>query len=226
MGKHAPMLGQRFGRLTIKRLHSKTSHHRWQCLCDCGETTIVTTPKLKSGNTKSCGCLRLEMLRAPRPWQQKSEKAPKTWKSSREYGIWKGVIRRCYDPRGMGYHNYGGRGIRVCEQWRNDFQEFLRDMGPAPSRKHTIDRIDNDGDYAPGNCRWATKLQQDNNRRTNHKILYGGTTKTLTEWARELGIGAHRLSTRLSRGWTIEEAFTIKKSHRWNGRKGANDRRQ
>jgi len=116
--------------------------------------------------------------------------------------------RRCYNPNTPYYHLYGGRNITVCGRWKDSFVNFLADMGPKPSPEHTIDRIDNDGNYEPDNCRWATKMEQSHNSRKARLITYNGETLCLREWARRLGIGHMALSTRLNRGWSLKKALT------------------
>lgn len=126
-----------------------------------------------------------------------------------EYGVWCRMIDRCYNPNIPSFSNYGGRGIIVCERWRHDFAAFLADVGPRPSPAHSIDRIDNDGNYEPGNVRWATKHQQMRNTRFNVVIEWRGEKRCLFEWAVILGINAYTLHARLRRrGWTIERAMT------------------
>lgn len=126
-----------------------------------------------------------------------------------EYSVWKGIRRRCHDPESAAWPDYGGRGISVCARWRNSFATFLRDMGRRPSRRHTIDRIDNNGDYEPGNCRWTTMNQQNQNSRHCNYITYNGVRKTLTKWARHLGFKRAALSNRIVvRGWSVRRAFT------------------
>ena len=128
--------------------------------------------------------------------------------NSPEYGSWTNMRRRCYAPKTPQFSGYGGRGITVCDEWRDSFDQFLHDMGLAPSRGHTLDRIDNDGPYSPENCRWATRKEQNNNRRDNHKIAYAGKVMTLAQWSDYLGIPCVTLRSRIWRGWPIERAFT------------------
>lgn len=126
-----------------------------------------------------------------------------------EYNSWCGIRRRCQDPDNPKYPSYGGRGIKVCDRWAS-FDQFFADMGPRPSPHHTIDRIDNNGPYAPDNCRWATKSEQNLNRKNNHQVTIGDKTQPLTVWAWELGIDPKLVFSRVSDGWTYEEALALR----------------
>lgn len=125
-----------------------------------------------------------------------------------EYRVWARVIQVCTNPANPKYTDYGGRGIRVSEAWRASFETFLSDVGPRPSALHSLDRVDNDGPYAQGNCRWATRSEQQNNKRSNHLLTYQGATRTLAEWAAIYNLPKSLLGARVRAGWTDEEALT------------------
>lgn len=129
----------------------------------------------------------------------------KVMSDTAEYGAWEHMKTRCYNKKVSDYKNYGGRGIKVCDEWRNSFLAFYKDMGEKPTPKHTLDRIDNDGDYEPGNVRWATRLDQANNRRSNHWLTIGDETLTLSQWSKEIGINYYTLKSRLRRGWSTKK---------------------
>lgn len=196
------LVGQTFGRLTVReRVGTRNKKAMWQCVCDCGGTTVTSTGNLRSGMAQSCGCLARERA-SNYHWRHGGC-------DSREYQTWSSVKQRCLNSLYAGYANYGGRGISVCERWLNSFEAFCEDMGPSPSGEHSIDRIDNDGNYEPGNCRWATKGEQMRNTRKNRLLTFCGKTQCLSAWAEEMGTTAQVLANRLNRsGWSVEEAIS------------------
>jgi hypothetical protein len=210
--KPAP-IGKLFGNLVVLqeaepyriiRGNGKTaSFRKMRCRCSCGAILSVKLSFIEGGKTKSC-----------RPCGAKTagEKLiihghHSGGKSSPEYRSWRGMITRCFDPSSDSWATHGGRGISVCQRWRSGFQNFLADMGSRPSPHHSIDRIDNDGNYEPSNCRWATRSQQMRNTRTNRLITAHGETMCLSSWAERIGISPNALYMRLRR-WSIERAIS------------------
>lgn len=200
MRKFEDFTGRRYGKLVVVE-HVKTpKRHKWKCKCDCGNTVVVNGSDLKSGDTRSCGCLHINKL------INMSKKHGLS--HHRLYTIYHGMINRCSNKKNRAYHNYGGRGIKVCDEWKNDFLGFYKwSMDNGYEDHLTIDRIDVNRDYSPDNCRWASYRQQGNNTRTNKRITYNGESHTLAEWSRITGISYQKLQYRTSKGWPINEVF-------------------
>lgn len=194
------IIGRRFGRLiVVSYSHSADRQTHWNCACDCGVICIAGRSELVVGRRKSCGCLVLE-LRKTR-WFKHGKS------NLTEHYIWMGMISRCHRPENEAYYKYGGRGICVCDRWRESFEAFLSDMGPRPSRAASVDRIDNSGNYEPSNCRWATARQQSRNTRTNVWLEFNGRRQIMADWANELGVPSARICRRLKQGWSVEQAL-------------------
>lgn len=190
--------GQRFGMWTVLAYEGSK---QWLCRCDCGTTRRVSSSNLKSGHSTRCAFHTRRHL----------VEAHKRKAHPREFDAWRKLQERCLNPNNRDYCLYGGRGITVCTAWLapDGFDAFLRDMGPRPSSKHSIDRIDNNAGYSPENCRWATIFGQARNRRTNRLHLFRGELKTLPEWSEITGIPIACLASRMHRKWTVDKALTV-----------------
>jgi len=196
IGQYIDIKGKKFGRLFVQEVYCLNKSYYWKCLCDCGNIVIVHGNKLRSGKTKSCGCIT---------------KAKNGLSKSPEYRSWKPMIQRCYDTKARSYKNYGARGIKVCDRWKESFFNFLEDMGNRPQGK-SLDRIDPLGDYEPKNCRWATSKEQGNNKRNNLILEAFGRKQTLQQWADEYNMTWSLLRQRIMReNWTVEKALTYKR---------------
>lgn len=201
--KTKDLTGREYGRLKVlQRAENRAGRVCWRCLCECGTIKDIPAKTLLNGTTQSCGCLQKE--------RASEANGKHRMRKTRLYEIWYGIKRRCEDQNRKAYKDYGGRGITVCPEWRNRFETF-RDWALASGYQDdlTIDRIDNDGNYEPGNCRWATMKEQQNNRRNNRSLTMNGETHTESEWARITGIKVATISARLKYGWTIEKALTV-----------------
>lgn len=197
------LVDKTFGFLTVLALESRRwrGYRMWKCQCSCGRTTVVHSGGLTSGDYQSCGC------RGGRPGGTGHGEARKG-KRSPEYVTWYSMIQRCCNSKNSAWKNYGGRGIRVCREWRDSFTAFLDHVGRRPSLKHTIDRTDNDGDYEPGNVQWVTRKRQLRNRRGTHMLTYDDRTMSIPDWAEELGLSARTIYDRVVKlGWLTERAL-------------------
>ena len=187
------LLGKRFGRLVVV----ESVPGRWCCLCDCGKYRDTTGTNLRTGNTTSCGCRKLEYAHIPRTHGKSKTKV---------FAAWNEMLQRCTNPRKKNYTDYGGRGISVCDRWQT-FENFLADMGePLPGA--SLDRINNNGNYEPSNCRWASRTEQSRNRRNCRMYEIGGISKPLSEWCELHGMNYYAVYSRLEKGWDIEAALT------------------
>lgn len=188
------LAGLRFGRWTvISRGPTKFTRIHWNCVCDCGTFKEVSGCHLARGKSTNCGCLRPERTRAIRLKHGKSDTV--------EHNIWMAMIHRCRNEDGTAWHNYGGRGISVCQRWLDNFESFLSDMGQRPSPQHSIDRIDVNGNYEPSNCRWATKKEQSRNQRKNIIVDMDGRPVSLAEACETTGVNYGAAKWRVHAGY-------------------------
>tara|TARA_A200000159_G_C7278917_1_gene320611 strand:+ start:78 stop:1040 length:963 start_codon:yes stop_codon:yes gene_type:complete len=200
MGAYIDLEGKRFGRWLVE---SRTDNNRfgqirWACVCDCGSVKKVIAGSLLSGKSTSCGCYQKEKIRHTSQVHGMS--------AAKEYKYYHAMKGRCYNPKNIDYYNYGGRGIKVCKRWLDSFENFLEDMGPCP-KGYTLDRKDNDKDYSPENCRWASRKEQALNRRTTRTVTYHGVETTYVELCEKFNISLPALNYRLSTGMSLEEAL-------------------
>ena len=189
----SPQIGQRHGKLTVVRIIKQNAGHRVVALCDCGETISLTFSNFL---TKYASCVK----NGCRFTHHKHGLCRRP-----EFHVWITINQRCNNKGNHKYPIYGGRGIKICKRW-SEFVNFYADMGPRPSPLHSIDRIDNDGNYCPENCRWATKEIQANNRRTNIYVTHKGERVSVTQLERRLGVRCNSIGQRLRRGWSINRA--------------------
>jgi len=183
-GKVKDLTGQRFTRLTVTGFDRRTPTATfWHCTCDCGTVKSIRGNKLVSGWTRSCGCL------------QKESTTRHGYSRSPEHRCWKSMLQRCYDNSCRAYPWYGGRGIQVCDRWRESFDNFLMDMGTRPDG-HSIERIDYNGDYCPSNCKWITIAEQSRNRRSNINVEYEGKQYCLTDLCKLLGLNSKCINSK------------------------------
>lgn len=187
--------GQIFGEWTLKEFsHTKNydtwNETYWKCECACGNISVIALRELKKGKSKSCGCL-----------------CDHGMNGTPTHSSWCSMKQRCLNTNAPSYPDYGGRGIKICDEWVDSFPTFLGDMGERPDGC-TIDRRDNDGDYTPKNCGWSTVEEQANNKRTNRWLEYRGERKTLSQWARKLGIDKSTLAERLEKDWPLDKIFS------------------
>ena len=209
------LTGNRFGRLVVvseaSPRYSKggSKQRQWNCLCDCGKEIITTTQNLRRGDTKSCGCLKIET--------NINNATTHGGSKSKLYSVWKAMRKRCNNTHNSDYKYYGGKGIKVCDEWNNDFESFRNwSLCNGYNPELTIDRIDLNKDYCPENCRWVDFKTQCNNRSTNAHYTYNGKTHTLAEWSEISGIKYSTLYHRIKQGKTINEALTNYNSNNKN----------
>lgn len=194
------LTGQKFGKLTIMKfiVRNEKGHSKWLCECECGNEKIILGNNLKSGLTKSCGCICKNSTRNRMKTHDKSY--------TPEHKIWRGLLWRCSDKNQADYKNYGALGIKVCDRWSNSFENFLEDMGDRPIDKHVMGRIDTTGNYEPNNCSWMTKKESCSHSKLNKCLTIGDKTLTIMEWVEISGTNYKTLTNRLYKGWDGKEA--------------------
>lgn len=218
MPRPMPPLEGKFGRLRLVELtegRNKAGYRLGRFACDCGAEALLVASRVARGSAKSCGCLTKEAAQRigrsgvglAKRWAKDADRPAAVHKTP-GYRAWQQMRQRCCNPNQIGFERYGGRGITVCERWNSSFADFIADVGQRPSPDHSIERKDNDGNYEPGNCVWATMREQNNNRRNTIYLTHAGRTLPLAEWAREVGIGYTTLKERLVHGWSAERALT------------------
>lgn len=192
---HERWANQRFGRVYVVEAMVRDRVTYANCVCDCTTAFTARVGDLKSGNTTSCGCFRKENTAKMKTTHGRTE--------TDIYSIWCDIKKRCYNPKNSHFHHYGGRGISVSAEWLKDFSKFASDIGPRPTKKHQIDRINNDGNYEPGNCRWATRSENMRNTQKSMTALLGGEVIPLKELAVRTGIKYATLYYRVKRGLPV-----------------------
>jgi hypothetical protein len=200
VAKLIDLTGKTYGRLTVISLHSKKPRARWNCICSCGIKKSILANALKAGNVQSCGCLG----RTTHITHGESTNG----KITKEYGTWRKIKQRCFSKSCKEYLYYGNRGITICNRWLI-FANFLDDMGRAPSPKHSIDRIDNNGNYEPINCKWSTTVEQCNNRRTTRIVSYNGVNVPLSLLCRNENVSYNMVRRRIEKGYSIESSIHL-----------------
>lgn len=208
MAELVDLTGKRFGRLVVVRKGNRRSNATWWwCRCDCGTEKEVRAQPLTRGDNKSCGCLRVEEgRRRTAPGGEMDNRSHGMYQSP-EYHAWHGMLDRCRNTNSKSFPDYGGRGVVVCERWTS-FENFFSDMGKRPSASHSLERENNERGYEPENCKWATRKEQQRNRRSNRLLTFNSETRCLAEWAERSGLTWQCLYGRLHSGWTLERAIT------------------
>lgn len=205
--------GHKYGRLNVMiRAERRGRHPYWRCRCDCGSVVEVKQSHLRDGRTRSCGCFQKEGASARRKKHGQTR--------TKDYWVWSNMKGRCLNPNDPAFKDYGGRGITICDRWAASFEAFIEDMGPRPSKFHTIDRIDNNGGYCKENCRWATKRQQAVNRRNTIWVAVDGQKMCAQDAARKIGIPGSIFRARLRKGWPLDRALSEPKRS-WPAGRGA-----
>lgn len=203
--------GKRYGRIVVIRLIESRPRglSLWLCRCNCGTVLNLTSKRLSNKAIESCGCKKIEVVSALK------NRLTHGMVGTPEYRSWQHMKERCLNKKSKSYPAYGGRGIKICQEWIDSFEAFLKSVGNRPSTRHSIDRFpDNNGNYEPGNVRWATASEQARNRRTNNIIELNGQQKTLAEWSESTGISVYTIMSRLYQSkWSVEKSLTTPVRH-------------
>jgi hypothetical protein len=194
------------------------------CRCECGKEWQSIRHKVVSGKTKTCGCSRRKKMSAEARMLMSKHGETSGGKLTPEYNSWVKLRNRCNNPKHHAYHLYGGRGIKVCQRWQESFTAFLEDMGRKPSPKHSIDRINGDGDYCPENCRWATAREQNNHLSSRRELTVNGVTLSVSDWARRLGVKPNMLYMRIKKGWDAERIVSTPNTNATHAPRGQGKR--
>ena len=196
------MVGRQFGKWAVlEEVEKRNNKRAFKCRCDCGTEAVVMGDNLRSGGSTQCQSCSSKLKGGLHGTHGQT--------GQRIYNIWRGIKARCRNPSSSLYKNYGARDIWVCDRWFDNFEAFLNDMGPCPSAQHQIDRINNDGPYVPGNCRWVLPKQQQNNKRNNVVISFQGEERSVAEWAQALGVNESTLHMRLRAGWSPVRVLSV-----------------
>lgn len=191
------LVGRKFNMLTVVKWHHVNDvwEHYWECVCECGNHSVVVGSKLRRGTTKSCGCWKKLFSRTH---------GQSGVNITSEYVAYHNMLQRCTNSKNNNYKYYGAKGVSVCDRWKLSFEYFLEDMGKKPSKNHSIERVENLGDYGPGNCIWDIRRNQDRNKRRNNRLEYNGRSEIIKDWADELCVKPPSINYHLSHGKTFD----------------------
>lgn len=208
-GRNPIAAGEQNFLLTAVRFdhRDKWGANQWLFICECGNEHVTRADWVRLGRVKSCGCYRDEINGERIAATATTHGHTKNGRITSDYNSWRNMLERCNSPSCPSYKNHGARGIKICERWAHSFENFLADMGPKPTPKHSIGRTDNDGNYEPGNCAWETQSQQMRNRRNTRLVEYQGRSMSLAEACELAGQSRTRVNARLRMGWNIERAL-------------------
>ena len=197
--------GKKFNKLTAISFDSvsNSGNHKWLFSCECGNKKVILKSHAKSGHTKSCGCYNSDLTIKRNTKHNNCKRIGR----SKAYSTWSSIKKRCYNFNQSNYERYGARGIKVCDKWVESFENFLEDMGEPPTAEHSIDRINNNGDYEPSNCKWSSVEEQANNKRNSIIITFNNKKQTLAQWCRELNLNYKSTYKKVRNNKSIESIF-------------------